>query len=130
MSSYRMRGLLKTPIISLIFLQSIIIIALAGIPNHADLHTKVVNGSAASGHPQFFYPTPQQSVVEEGRDPRQWLNSYGGYGSPYMGGMGLGMWGGAELILTCLLVILGIGVIGGCLRDNRRDRDGQELAVD
>jgi hypothetical protein len=26
--------------------------------------------------------------------------------------MGLGMWGGTEMILTCLLVVLGIGVIG------------------
>lgn len=126
-----MRSLLKAPIISLIFLQSIIIIALAGMPNHADLHTKVVNGSAASGHPQFFYPTTHQTIVgEEGRDPRQWLNSYGGmggYGSPY--GMGLGMFGGAELILTCLLVILGIGVIGQCPLHQWREKIACSLLI-
>ena len=77
---------------------------------------KTVNGSA-SGHPQFFYPghitghsSHQPGVtMEADRDPRQWLNAGYGYGSPYMG---LGMWGGTEMILTCLLVVLGIGVIG------------------
>ena len=83
----------------------------------ASLHTKTITNGSASGHPQFFYPgniaghsSHQPGVaVEVDRDPRQWLNAGYGYGSPYYG---LGMWGGTEMILTCLLVVLGIGVIG------------------
>ena len=66
---------------------------------------KIVNGSASTGHahPQFFYPQthPHQTTVEsDDRNPRQWLSgAYGGYGFPYGYG-GLGMWGGAELLIV------------------------------
>lgn len=92
--------------------------------NDAISHSsKFVNGSA-SAHPNFFYPgqnggltpnahQPQVTIEADGRDPRQWMTGgYGGmgYGSPMF--PGLGMFGGTEMILTCLLVVLGIGVIG------------------
>ena len=62
---------------------------------------KIINGSASTGHPhpQFFYPQshPHHTTVEDDRNPRQWLSSYG-YGLPY--GYGLGMFGGAELLIV------------------------------
>lgn len=64
---------------------------------------KIVNGSASTGHPhpQFFYPQTHHSTLETDadRNPRQWLSGYG-YGSPY--GYGLGMYGGAELLIVSL----------------------------
>lgn len=90
----------------------------------ANLASKVVNGSA-SGHPHFFYPgqnaglsahaghQPQVTIEADGRDPRQWMTGGYGYGAaPFPTFPGLGMFGGTEMILTCLLVVLGIGVIG------------------
>lgn len=80
--------------------------------------TRITNGSSATGYPHYVYHQgqPQPGIqVEVGsdpsRDPRQWLaGGYGGYPG-YGGGLGLGL-GGTEMLLTCLLVILGIGVIG------------------
>jgi len=101
----------------LVFLLSILSTSSAHGITRSDQMTKGINGSA-SGHPQFFYPGNVAShqvpvPVEAERDSRQWLNGayggYGGMGSPYYG---LGLWGGSELILTCLLVVLGIAVIG------------------
>lgn len=76
---------------------------------------KTINGSASTGHPhpQFFYPQthPHHTNDADGRDPRQWMSSYG-YGSPYLG---LGMFGGTEILIVsvsratrCSPVALGI----------------------
>lgn len=82
--------------------------------------TRITNGSSATGYPHYVYhqgpgqPGVQVEVgADPNRDPRQWLaGGYGGYpGVGYGGGLGLGL-GGTEMLLTCLLVILGIGVIG------------------
>lgn len=68
------------------------------------------NGTAY-GHPAYYYhPNGMGGEIE--RDPRQWLNGYG-YASPGLGyGLGSGTGIGTEMLLTCLLVVLGIGVIG------------------
>lgn len=77
--------------------------------------TRITNGSSATGYPHYVYHQPGQPGIQvevgadPNRDPRQWLA--GGYGYPGYGGLGLGL-GGTEMLLTCLLVILGIGVIG------------------
>lgn len=68
------------------------------------------NGTA-NGHPTYYY---HHNGMEVERDPRQWLNAGYGYAQPGLGGYGLGTggFGGTEMLLTCLLVVLGIGVIG------------------
>lgn len=72
-------------------------------PSRVDVNSahKTINGSASTGHPhpQFFYPQthPAHTTVDaDGRDPRQWMSSYG-YGSPYLG---MGLWGGTEVLIV------------------------------
>lgn len=82
--------------------------------------TVKANGTSSPGYPAYYYhgqPQPQAAHpgMEVERDPRQWLSAgYGGYGAPFYGGGGLGLGGlgGTDMLLTCLLVVLGIGVIG------------------
>lgn len=72
--------------------------------------TVQANGTERAGYPAYYYH-PGAAGAEVDRDPRQWMTGYG-YGSP-MGSFGLGGFGGgSEMLLTCLLVVLGIGVIG------------------
>lgn len=69
--------------------------------NDVNTAHKTINGSASTGHahPQFFYPQthPHHTTEADARDPRQWMSSYG-YGSPYLGG--LGMFGGTEILIV------------------------------
>lgn len=124
------RELLKSSLIPVLLIIAQVISSHYQVSGHGitrndavSMASKAVNGSA-SGHPHFFYPgqqaglttnahQPHVTIEADGRDPRQWMN--GGYGSMGYGAPmwpGLGMFGGTEMILTCLLVVLGIGVIG------------------
>lgn len=69
---------------------------------------QLANLTSASHYTQPFY-------YEYDRDPRQWLGGYG-YSSPF-GGYGNNGWlsngfGSVEAIVICLLVIVGVGVLG------------------
>lgn len=69
---------------------------------------QLANLTSASHYTQPFY-------YEYERDPRQWLGNYGGgYSSPF--GYGNGWlsngFGSVEAIVVCLLVIVGVGVLG------------------
>ena len=70
---------------------------------------QLANLTSASHHISPFY-------YEYDRDPRQWLGGYGYTSSPFSG-YGNNGWlsngfGSVEAIVVCLLVIVGVGVIG------------------
>lgn len=74
--------------------------------------SQLANLTSASHFTQPFY------YEYENRDPRQWLGGYtgGGYSSPWAYGAG-NSWlsngfGSIEAFVVCLLVIVGIGVLG------------------
>lgn len=70
---------------------------------------QLANLTSASHYTQPFY-------YEYERDPRQWLGGYGGGYSNSPWGYGNGWlsngFGGVEAIVVCLLVIVGVGVLG------------------
>ncbi|KAI1290247.1 hypothetical protein HDE_08375 [Halotydeus destructor] len=88
---------------------------MAAMASTASASTVKANGTERSGTgypPGAGYTAYYGQPIVDDRDPRQWMTGgYGGYGGGY-GGMPMLGFGGHEMLLTCLLVVLGIGVVG------------------